>query len=507
MPVSSASEEPEGGRTKRRGWVPRPGKYVAERMPPPSSCRRHGAQLLGIQRRRFGFPCAFVRDVIAVSSILQAASGSDATQGAGRGALGAAAKSEPATGGGFGSFLNGYLADGDGAGDTPEPKRQIPGDRRPDNDLAAPAGMPVPVAAAPVSDGSSASPRLAPIPQRAAGPFVWDPALPEDGLTPDGDGAKGGREGGLAPDDTQELAFAARLLAPDSAPSGAAAAAVSASFAAGPEDGTVPTDESEPAQPKNAEVSGASRGAHTSIPGDWQSELRSAAVPGTADSSSSAQGEGRSPADRRNADAFATIAAIAAIAAKGVALSTERTAADRETAAPAPTDMQSAWNGAAPAPADSEAQPAVTAQAASQAGEVAAEPPEAPAQPASRNVSLHLDDGGSGVDIRMAERAGEIRVTVHTSDRDLADTLRADLPDLVGKLRQSGFQAETWHPNAASQADVGRRGGSDGAPREHSPDGRGDGRQRQPQQQQPKNQTRWDGEWKSSLDPAQELHI
>jgi hypothetical protein len=108
----------------------------------------------------------------------------------------------------------------------------------------------------------------------------------------------------------------------------------------------------------------------------------------------------------------------------------------------------------------------------------------------------------------MAERAGEIKVTVHTPDRDLADSLRADLPDLVGKLRQTGFQGEVWRPAAGAQADAGRRNGSD-APlsQEHSPGGRREGRQRHPQQQQSKNQSRWAGEWESSQGPAQESRI
>jgi hypothetical protein len=168
--------------------------------------------------------------------------------------------------------------------------------------------------------------------------------------------------------------------------------------------------------------------------------------------------------------------------------------------------MESAWNTATMAPAEGQAQSAVSAQEASQTGAAVVEPPEPPAQPASRDVSLHLADGDSSVDIRMAERAGEIRVTVHTPDRDLANSLRADLPDLVGKLRQTGFQAEAWRPAAATPPDGGRRSGSDGSPsQEHSPGNRRDGRQ-QPQQQQPKDQPRWDGEWKSTLDPAQESH-
>jgi hypothetical protein len=190
-----------------------------------------------------------------------------------------------------------------------------------------------------------------------------------------------------------------------------------------------------------------------------------------------------------------------------VASSGDRAPGDRGESA-GQTDPEGVWNTAVPAIADGEAQPAAPGQEASPAGPVVGTPPEPAAQPASHDVSLHLADGDSSVDIRMAERAGEIRVTVHTPDRDLANSLRADLPDLVGNLRQSGFHAEAWRPAAAAQSDAGRRNGSDGSPsEEHSPDGRRDGRQQQPQQQQPKDQSRWAGEWKSSLEPAQESHI
>lgn len=133
------------------------------------------------------------------------------------------------------------------------------------------------------------------------------------------------------------------------------------------------------------------------------------------------------------------------------------------------------------------------------------EPQEPAARPVSRDVSLHLADAEGSVDIRMAERGGEIRVTVHTQDRDLANSLRTDLPDLVGKLRQSGFQAETWHPGAIQAGGRGRSGAETPSD-EHSPGARRDGRQRQPQPQNSKDQSRWDGEWKSRLDPAQESH-
>jgi hypothetical protein len=163
---------------------------------------------------------------------------------------------------------------------------------------------------------------------------------------------------------------------------------------------------------------------------------------------------------------------------------------------------------AAPASATQDAPPSAPAQTSNVAPPAQVEPPEPAVQPVSRDLSLHLGDGPHGVDIRMAERAGEIKVTVHTPDRDLADSLRADLPDLVGKLRQTGFQGEVWRPAAGAQADAGRRNGSDAPPsQEHSPGGRREGRQRHPQQQQSKNQSRWAGEWESSQGPAQESHI
>jgi hypothetical protein len=145
---------------------------------------------------------------------------------------------------------------------------------------------------------------------------------------------------------------------------------------------------------------------------------------------------------------------------------------------------------------------------ASQTREVAptrpAEAEPLPQPAASRDVALRLADGQSNVDIRMSERAGEIRVVVQTPDRDLANSLRGDLPDLVGKLRQSGFQAETWRPAAPAQGDAGRRSGSDtpfGHHQENASGGRRDRRQQQRQQQDRHN---WAGEWKLTLDPKQE---
>jgi hypothetical protein len=69
---------------------------------------------------------------------------------------------------------------------------------------------------------------------------------------------------------------------------------------------------------------------------------------------------------------------------------------------------------AAPASATQDAPPSAPAQTSNVAPPAQVEPPEPAVQPVSRDLSLHLGDGPHGVDIRMAERAGEIKVTVHT---------------------------------------------------------------------------------------------
>jgi len=173
----------------------------------------------------------------------------------------------------------------------------------------------------------------------------------------------------------------------------------------------------------------------------------------------------------------------------------------------------------APAPAASEAPPALLAQpspapqappAPTATGTAEVEPATPAAQPVSRDVSLHLGEADSGVNIRLAERGGEIRVTVDTPDRGLANSLRADLPDLVGKLRQNGFEAEAWHPASATSSDGGRRSSSDSSQSQGNwTEARRDGRQRQSQPQEPqsKNQSRWAGEWKSTFGPALESQL
>jgi len=580
---------------KERLAIPRPDNFLAEKAPPPRSWRPSGAQLLEIQRRAFGSPSAFVRDVIAASPELPAASGAHSMLAAGGAAMGTGtAKAAVATGGGFWSFLDGCLADDGRRGESQEPapspmpgeksqngvgaaaataplagnrfrcfadscladdggrdesrapeQRPAPGGKKQNDDVAVPASVPVPAAAtaprvpglglepwgspgettaAPaqevdavsppdLSSGSGSPPDPAALARwaGAAGQLACDLPLPQDEPASQADSAEDPRDTTLAA--TTELAFGARLLPPESATpsSGIADAlpsptAAAASAAAGP--GTGSQDQGMPAenersQPNDTGISGTTRGAHTAPLDTGQGESQNIAIPGNARSALPTPEEGRTPPAPERQDA----GPLASIATKGAAPSSERPAGESGGSAPAgQANVDGLWNAATPPPAGPEAQSAVPAQPASVARPAEAEPPEPAAQPVSRDVSLHLADGGSSVDIRMAERAGEIRVTVHTPDHELADSLRADLPDLVGKLRQSGFQAEAWRP-AATQPDAGRRSGADGSPcQEHSPGARRDGRQRQPQPQQPKDRSRWAGEWKSSLDPAPESH-
>jgi hypothetical protein len=66
-------------------------------------------------------------------------------------------------------------------------------------------------------------------------------------------------------------------------------------------------------------------------------------------------------------------------------------------------------------------------------------------------------DANGSVDIRVAQRAGEIQVTVHTPDSALQANLRQDLPALVISLDRAGFDAQTFitHASSATVATAG----------------------------------------------------
>ena len=78
----------------------------------------------------------------------------------------------------------------------------------------------------------------------------------------------------------------------------------------------------------------------------------------------------------------------------------------------------------------------------------------------------------------MAGARRRIRLAVHAPDRELAGALRERLPELVNRLEDAGFAAETWRPEATGGArQDGRDGrepgqgfaGGEGAPRRRPP--------------------------------------
>jgi hypothetical protein len=138
--------------------------------------------------------------------------------------------------------------------------------------------------------------------------------------------------------------------------------------------------------------------------------------------------------------------------------------------------------------------------------------PAAPAhptavEPAARDIRLELSGTGQRVEVRLEERAGEVRVSVRTPDGALADTLRDHLPTLSARLEQSGFRADQWHAADVSggtrSIEVGRSAGGSTSEERQNPSGGGgqpreqSGRQREPQGegQQQRNQKGKDFAW------------
>lgn len=124
-----------------------------------------------------------------------------------------------------------------------------------------------------------------------------------------------------------------------------------------------------------------------------------------------------------------------------------------------------------------------------------------------RDISLKLtNQDQASVQVRLSERAGELHVSVRTPDAGLTRNLREGLSDLVGRLEQSGYRAETWRP--ADSASTAQDHGRENPSQQHSSqqqNGGGpetDSRQQQNprDQQHPGAQTpEWVGELESSL--------
>jgi hypothetical protein len=137
--------------------------------------------------------------------------------------------------------------------------------------------------------------------------------------------------------------------------------------------------------------------------------------------------------------------------------------------------------------------------------------PEVARAPLVRDMKFEVTGGQQRVEVRLSERAGEVKMTVRTADEPLADTLRENLPALSARLAESGFKSEAWHPAASSgnelrhTAESGARGASqdtnrdaDAQPRQQDrdpQDGAGQRRPKSPQEVAPQKEKGKDFAW------------
>ncbi len=82
-----------------------------------------------------------------------------------------------------------------------------------------------------------------------------------------------------------------------------------------------------------------------------------------------------------------------------------------------------------------------------------------PARPtAELRVRLDRTAEEPRVEVRVAERGGEVRVSVRTTDTGLSQDLRQALPELIDRLDRRGYTTEIWRPAEADAADARPRG-------------------------------------------------
>ena len=83
---------------------------------------------------------------------------------------------------------------------------------------------------------------------------------------------------------------------------------------------------------------------------------------------------------------------------------------------------------------------------------VVAERPAKAVEPL-RNLSIQVGQGNQEkVELRVSERAGEVRVAVRTADVGLQNGLRQSLPELVHRLEGQGFRTDAWRPSGVVSA-------------------------------------------------------
>jgi len=132
--------------------------------------------------------------------------------------------------------------------------------------------------------------------------------------------------------------------------------------------------------------------------------------------------------------------------------------------------------------------------------------PNEPASGSVRDIAIQLSNREQGtVQVRLSERAGELRVSVRTPDVGLSRGLRDGITELVGRLEHNGYRAETWQPSDGNgSGDQGhdsppQGGSSHGQDAGGSQSGAGHQRNGRDQQQSDTPAPEWSGELQSSL--------
>jgi hypothetical protein len=106
--------------------------------------------------------------------------------------------------------------------------------------------------------------------------------------------------------------------------------------------------------------------------------------------------------------------------------------------------------------------------------------PPAPAPQPLKEIALQLP-GARGVEVRLSEHAGEVRIDVRSGDAALTQDLRGNLHDLVAGLERKGFSAEV-SPLPEQATTPSGRSADMGASKDQTPGGQGGAFDRQPQQ-------------------------
>src|SRR5262249_44712603 len=70
-------------------------------------------------------------------------------------------------------------------------------------------------------------------------------------------------------------------------------------------------------------------------------------------------------------------------------------------------------------------------------------------------VALRMRSADSTVNVQLKQRGGAVEVSVRSDNPQLAKALQTDLGDLVGRLSERGYKAETWSPAESHHAAPG----------------------------------------------------